>query len=73
MHHYKTFQKPSFKLVTIPLYLLFQKLLTEPKICQNDVSFAVQENVLQFDVSVNNPQLQKKKHNKATEMSHNTG
>lgn len=63
--------KSSFKLLIVPLYLLFQKLLTEPKICQNDVSFAVQENVFQLDVSVNDPELQQK-HNKATEMSHNT-
>lgn len=39
------------------LYLLFQKLLTEPKVCQNYVSLTVQENVFQFDVSVNDPQL----------------
>lgn len=44
----------------VPSYLLFQKLLTEPEICQNDVSVAVQQDVFQLDVSVNDPQLQEK-------------
>jgi len=43
---------------------MWKKFLAETKVCKNDMTLRVQQNIFQLNISIDDPQLQQKQMNK---------